>query len=72
MCIAQSLGRTHAELLASVSPAELERWLEFYTLHPFGPPADWQRFAILAHLLSHLLQWDTPPTFDDFLPRSTP
>jgi hypothetical protein len=72
MFIAQSLGRTHAELLATVSPSELDQWHQLYALHPWGPAVDWHRFAVASYLLSRLLDWETPPTFEDFLPKGDP
>lgn len=47
--LALALGRSHAELLASVDAAELAEWEAFWTIEPWGD--EWRRTARLATAL---------------------
>jgi hypothetical protein len=43
-----SLGRTRRELLLTTSSRELNEWLAFFSLEPFGPYADNLNAGIVA------------------------
>lgn len=42
------LGKTVAELRRSMSPRELEYWMAYFKIEPFGPLQESRRFGMLA------------------------
>lgn len=46
--MALALGMTVKELLERVDSKELTEWMAYYTLEPFGQPADDLRMGIIA------------------------
>jgi len=57
-------GRTVAELKASMSLAEFERWAEFYRMHPFD---DLHRYHRPAALIAHSFSGGDIEQMLDFL-----
>lgn len=64
-----ALGRTVAELDASLSASELMEWMAFYELEPFGPIRDNMHAAQIASLLYNVNRRknSTPMTVTDFM-----
>jgi hypothetical protein len=47
------MGRTVAELKASISRRELQEWMEFYALEPWGSEIDWFRTGTIAAVVAN-------------------
>jgi hypothetical protein len=64
--LALALGRTVAELEASISEKELRDWVDFYAVEPWGEQPAWWRTGTIAALLSNIHR--DPKKSDPFTP----
>lgn len=64
-------GRTVAELERAISAAEVDEWMQYCALEPFGEWAAWQRIAMLCAVIANVNRnpkKQKPYTSADFMP----
>lgn len=66
--LALSLGRTHEELLNSISSEELTTWLAFHSLNPIGNDRADVNAAVIASTIANCHS-KKHYKIDDFMPK---